>query len=442
MKTMKNKKTNLFIRLLALLLAAVICIGCCIGCSEKRIEVKDPVLECDEGAIPLSFYEFLLSRMKGTLARNRYEVKDPAFWATQVEGGDATYESYYNEAILESCKNYLAAEVLFEREGLKLSEATLAEIDEEIAFYIDYDGGDDVDKFNALIEKYGVDADSLRQAYVLEAKYQYLLSSLYGNGALIADSVKNDYYRENYHRFKQVLLPAFYYEYERDELGDIIYFDPETGEPLYDSENGVFVYDESGNRVKDDFGNTIFYDTDGNILYDREKGQPSVVVNESGEGIKHYYSESELAEREKKAKEIAGTVGKNNFSTFEAKIAENVLIEGSTEAYPDGYYLSRIEGGGYEDYMYQILEALEEMEVGEVRMLETDYGYHVIMKYELDAKKYALSEYSEWFSRFTDSLIDKLFLEKCKDIIPDITVNEDNLAKARSIRQIGTNFDY
>ena len=439
---MKNKRINLYIRLASLLLAALLCMSCFVSCSGKKVEVKDPVLECDEGAIPLSFYEFLLSRMKGTLARNRYEVNDPEFWATKIEGSDMTYESYYNESILESCKNYLAAEVLFEREGLKLSDATLAEIDEEVAFYIDYDGGDDVDKFNALVAKYGVDAESLRAAYILEAKYQYLISALYGNGALIADSVKDEYYRANYYRFKQVLLPNFYYEYERDEFGDMIYFDTETGKPLYDSENGVYVYDENGNRIKDDYGSTIFYDTDGNILYDKENGQPSVVVDENGQGIKHYYSESELAERKQTAEETVNSITKGNFSTFESKITENVLIEGSVEAYPDGYYLSRIESAGYEDYMLAILEALEEMEVGEVRMLETDYGYHVIMKYELDAKKYSSGEYAEWFGSFNGWLIDQLFLDKCKDILPDIVVNEENLAKARSIRQIGVNFDY
>ena len=96
---MKNKRINLYIRLASLLLAALLCMSCFVSCSGKKVEVKDPVLECDEGAIPLSFYEFLLSRMKGTLARNRYEVNDPEFWATKIEGSDMTYESYYNESI-------------------------------------------------------------------------------------------------------------------------------------------------------------------------------------------------------------------------------------------------------------------------------------------------------------------------------------------------------
>lgn len=437
-----NKRLNPALRALGLLLALLLCVLAFAGCKNEKADVKDPVLECEDGAIPLSFYEFLLSRMKGTLARNKYPVNELEFWETPIEGTDDTYESYYNGSILESCKNYLAAAVLFEREGLELSEATLAAIDEEVAFYIDYDGGDDVEKFNALIEKYGVDADSLRDAYILEAKYQYLLSYLYGGGALISDSVKEEYYQANYYRFKQILFPTFYYEYERDELGDIIYFDTESGEPLYDSENGVYVYDADGNRIKDDYGNTIFFDTDGNILYDTVNGQPSVVVDDSGEGIKHYYSDEELAQSMQKAEELVRSVGRGNYSAFEAQMSQVTLIEGAEAAYPDGYYLSRLESAGYEDYMFEILELLEGMEYGEVRMLETDYGYHVIMKYELDQGKYSDGEYAEWFGSFTDALIDKLFLDKCGDILPEITVNEENLAKARSIRKIGINFDY
>lgn len=438
---MKKKIKNI-IRVISFFLVALLCVTAFIGCGKEKINVKDPVLECKEGAIPLSFYEFLLSRMKGTLARNKYDVKDPLFWDTKAEGSDDTYESYYNQSILENCKNYLAAAVLFDREGLQLPASVLAAIDEEVAFYIDYDGNDDVEKFNALVEKFGVDAESLKEAYILEAKYQYLLSYLYGDGALISGTVKEEYYRENYYRFKQILFPAFYYEYERDDLGDIIYFDTETGKPLYDSENGIFVYDADGNRIKDDYGSTIYYDEEGNILYDMENGLPSVVVDQNGEGIKHYYSGVEQIENAQEAKKLSESLSDGNYLAFEAEKAKHVNIEGVEDAYPDGYYLSRLESAGYDDYMMEILALLEDMEVGEIRMLETDYGCHVIMKYELDSGKYSDGEYAEWFGGFTDSLITKLFLDKCEDIMPEITVNEENLAKARSIRKIGTNYDY
>ena len=149
-----------------------------------------------------------------------------------------------------------------------------------------------------------------------------------------------------------------------------------------------------------------------------------------------------MAERKTAAEEIVNTVNKGNYSAFEAKMPDWTIVEGSEESYPDGYYLSELESGGYEDYLVDILDALESMEPGEMAVVESEYGYHVIMKYDLDSGKYSDSAYSEWFESFTDSLINKLFADRCEKYFDKMTVNEENLAKARSITKIGTNYDY
>ena len=440
---MKNNGISKCIRFLALLAALCLCFTCLVSCKdEEKTEVKDPILEAEDNAIPLSYYELLLSRIKGNLARNKFEVNSPDFWAEQIEGGDVSREDYFNDYALDVCQSYLAAEMMFDEEKLKLSDEAVASIEEEIAFFIEYDGFGETEKFNALMAKYGFDSESLKDAYILEAKYETLLYYLYGGGSLIGDTVKEQYYQENYYRFKQILVSNFYYEYERDSQGNIIYFNTENGQPLYDSENGIFIYDENGNRVRDKYGNTVYYDSEGIILYDKANGLPSVVLDENGEGIMHYYSEEEMAERKTAAEEIVNTVNKGNYSAFEAKMPDWTIVEGSEESYPDGYYLSELESGGYEDYLVDILDALESMEPGEMAVVESEYGYHVIMKYDLDSGKYSDSAYSEWFESFTDSLINKLFADRCEKYFDKMTVNEENLAKARSITKIGTNYDY
>ncbi len=440
---MKNNGISKTIRLLSLLLALVTAITCAVSCDGgDKIEVVDPILEAEGNAIPLSFYELLLSRIKGNLARNKLEVNSPAFWIEQIEGGEVSREKYFNDYALESCRNYLAAAIMFDEERIRLSDETLASIEEEIAFFIAYDGFGEVEKFNSIMAKYGFDAESLKDAYILEAKYEALLYYLYGGGALIGDTVKEQFYEENYYRFKQILVSNFYYEYERDSQGNIIYFNTENGQPLYDSENGTFVYNENGNRVRDKYGNTIYYDGDGVILYDKVNGQPSVVLDENGEGVKHYYSAAEMEERRTAAEEIASTVKSGNYSAFEAKMSDWTIVEGAEDSYPDGYYLSELESGGYEDYLADILECLQSMEVGEIAIVESEYGYHIVMRYALDRGKHSDSAYSEWFAGFTSSLIDKLFLDRCAEYYDEITLNEDNFAKARSIIKVGTNYDY
>ena len=123
-------------------------------------------------------------------------------------------------------------------------------------------------------------------------------------------------------------------------------------------------------------------------------------------------------------------------------MSEYNVSYGEEEAYPDGYYLSRIESGQYNEYMVKMLEALEDMEVGETALVESEYGYHVIMKYELDKGKYADGKYAEWFASFNSALIGMLFENRCKDVYANIRLNTENLAKAKSIKQIGANSDY
>lgn len=428
-------------RVVAVLLAAVMLIGAFVSCSAR---VKDPVLECEGQKISLSMYEFMLSRMKGTLARNKYDVSSlSSFWSDIHPGTDKTNEQYYNDAILENCKNYLAALVLFKEEGLELSSTALSDIEEEIGFYVDYDCNGSEEKFDALLSKYGTDADGLRAIYEIEAKYQQVLTSLYGaNGAFISDNVKEEYYRENYYRFKQILVSNFHYEYMTDTQGNVIYFDPENSQPIYDTENGSYVYDDEGNRIKDEYGNTIYYDADGKILYNTEKGYPSPKTDDTGAAITYEYSKEEMEERVSQMNALISKVAKGDYAAFEVEMPLWELYEGAEEYYKDGYYLSDIEDSGYEDYMYDILEKLKEMDAGETAVVESEFGYHVIMKYELDKGKYADSDYAEWFNSFTDSLITKLFLDRCKSFYSEIEADAENIKKAKSIKTIGTNYDY
>lgn len=426
------------------ILCAVLCLimvgGVMSSCAQA---VRYPVLEYDGQGISLELYEFLLSRMKGTLARNKYDVTPLSeFWGEKHPGSEKTNEQYYNDTILENCKNYLAALILFEEEGLELSKADLAQIEEEIGFYVEYDCKGDKSKFDALLSKYGTDTDGLRKIYEIEAKYQMLLTSLYGaNGSQIADSVKEEYYVQNYYRFKQILVSNFYYEYQKDEKGNTMYFDSESGKTVYD-ESGEYHYKEDGSRVTDKYGVAIRYDKDGNILYDTEKGYPAPTTDDKGNAIQHKYSDEEMKARREKMQEMIDSLGEGDFSAFEAKMPEWELYAGATDYYPDGYYLSDLESSGYEDNLFTILSALKEMKVGETKVIESDAGYHVIMKYELDDGKYADSNYTGWFESFTSSLVTKLFLGRCEKFYADIEINDKNLQKARSIKSLGTNYDY
>ena len=64
-------------------------------------------------------------------------------------------------------------------------------------------------------------------------------------------------------------------------------------------------------------------------------------------------------------------------------------------------------------------------------------GFEVV-----DEGKFGDGEYAEWFEGFNTALQNKLFLDKCKSIFEKIDLNDENLEKARSITEIGTNYNY
>ena len=438
------KKTNKkgLLRAICFAVSLVLTLLAAVSCAEK---VKDPVLEYEDKKISLSMYEFMLSRMKGMLARNKYDVTPLSeFWDEKHPGAQLTNEEYYNKSVLESCKNYLAALVMFEEEGLTLSDTVLSEIEEDISFYIDYDCNGSTEKFDTLLSKFGTDTEGLRKIYEIEAKYKAVISHLYGeNGSQISASVKEEYYKENYYRFKQIIVSNFYYEYLTDENGDMIYFESESGLPIYDIANGKYRYDDDGERLEDEYGVDIVFGEDGRYVYDKENGYPAPTTDDNGEAVKHKYSDEEMKIRAAKISKILNAASGGNTSAFEALMPEWEVYIGAGDYYTDGYYLSDLESGGYEDYVLDILEKLKKMEVGETSVIENEEsGYHIIMKYELDNGRYSDSEYAEWFSSFNDSLITKLFLDKCEAFYGEILVNEENLKKALSIRSVGTNYDY
>ena len=439
---MKKTFFSIFTAILALAVALSGVILLFSSCGEKKT-VEDPIFESGESKMPMYFYEFMLSLKKGELASAKYDVKSEEFWSTVTETGE-TYEEYFNREVLESCKNYFAASLIYDRAGLKLSEATLADIDAAIEDSLSLEAFGDEAKFDEIIAEFGVDREELRECCIILAKRYEVVNSLYGSdGSLIADSLKNRYYVDNYHRFKQIIYRKYYNEYETDEWGQEIYFDPDTGKPLYDKKNGACDFNEKGEYLKDDYDCVIYFGEDGKPIYDREKGVRAATLGDDGMALEYKYSADELHERKSKAEAIASAVGAKNYSYFESELERVAREEDLGISYPEGYYVSDIESVTYTkdfDYMNDILALVKSMDVGEVRLFESDFGYHVIMKYPLDDGRFSDGEYKAFFNSFVSSITAEMFSLEIEKVMPEITSDEGNIAKARSIKDVGINY--
>ena len=455
------KKTLL--RGMALLLALLTCTVALSACSGKG----KTLMTLQKDGISVSFsvnhYELMLSRMKGTLVFNQvtaggYTANQSKFWeyTDYVEGkGNITLDEHYRTSILDNCRTTLVSLYLFEQKGLSLSDAALEKIDDDLEELIRTDGNGSKTKLNSVLAPFGVNYDMLREAYIISAKVEAVQEALYGAKAeMIGYNIKNNYLNENYVHFRQIFLEEYHYVYETDKNGDVIYYYTEEGNNkghvYYDKHNGERKLLENGDYQTDDRDDEIYYVKGSDykkIAYDSTNGQPSIVRSKDGVS----YETTPMTDDEKKvlkenATKLYEQVKDLSAQDFEAQIAKRNEDLGISEVYTDGYYLRTdtdyLSGGNTYEYLQQIVDALQTMEAGEVMMVKSNMGYHIIMKYNHAEKAYEKEENEVWFSDFNTKLIEELYLELCKSYYNDIQVDEAVLAKAPTMKEVAVNYYY
>ena len=92
--------------------------------------------------------------------------------------------------------------------------------------------------------------------------------------------------------------------------------------------------------------------------------------------------------------------------------------------------------------------ALFDMEVGEVRMVSSDYGIHVMMRYELDEGAYQNEENEYSFLNqqtglysFMDSLINQVYASYLQPYAERVAVYEDRLTGV-DMKSVNANSSY
>ena len=233
------------------ILTAVLCLALLAGalgltaCSDK----SPALLELDGNTITANQYQFLLSRVKGSLYYAGYNVESADFWNMIINDQNHTYDDYFRNAVLEDGRRYLAALSIFEERGLVLPQSYLDRIDTELESYLNDAGSKSA--LNTQLATYGINVDMLREIYMIEAKYEYLQEVIYGkDGSLLAAEARMSYLNEHAVAFKQVLIRAFDYVYETDLNGDEVYYLPNENN---DKVNNIAYDKENGNvRLNDD----------------------------------------------------------------------------------------------------------------------------------------------------------------------------------------------
>lgn len=425
------KRTGL--RLLALAAALLLVLGA-VGCGKNNV-----LMRAGEDTVSLNVYELMLSIQKGNMAYaiNYWygDVNSEDFWGTVVDEDSTTYDDYYTAAVLRKAKNLLAAASLFREMGLTLSASRTAAIEKEINDLLLEHGSKKA--LNEALSAYGVNVDMYREYKTLLAKSDELAEAIYGeDGSKIGAMLKEQYLKENYVAFKQILVANYRYVYETDKNGDTIYY-LSGGKVAYDTVNGTPRLEGDG---------FVYYKEDGHVAYDTVTGKPSPVLDETGAQKTEPYSDGELLDRFNMALELS-EMGADGASAFEA-----LRTMYSDEASIDDdlcYLATNVDYASVNlTFMDDIAAALAELPVGGVTVVESDYGFHVVRRYEVESGAYADSALVQWFSDsaygvydFMNNLENDLFLTRLSAYAEKIGTDDDLLATV-TIKQVNPNYDY
>ncbi len=432
---------KVLIRALSVMLALVFAVTVLSGCSSKG----KTLMEIDDTKLSVNMFQLFLSRMKGTMS-SYYgeEALEDSFWDTVMSADGTTYNDHFTAQVLDNAKTYLAALYMFEQEGLELPDSYIEEIDDELERLIEQDADGSKNTFNSMLANYGVNYKMLREAYIIEAKISYLNDYLFGaNGSKISPTLLEEYYQSNYARFKQVFIYTYALVYETDSDGQEIWYSATSPNRISYDKTATPKTDDKGIAVKDKNGDTVYVGEDGKIAYDKKNGKRTPVLGEDGNQLTRDYTTEEIRAAIDRATLIEEQCVKGNYTLFDSLVDKYSEDVGMTE-YPNGYYLTK-------DTHYdspEVVEALFEMETGEIRTVHSDYGIHVVMKYELDEGGYADSDNSDFFVSndtgnyvFMSKLKEELLAEYLKKYIDKIEINEE-LLEGVDIKSVGANFYY
>lgn len=399
------------------------------------------VMEIEDCSVSINMFEFYLTRAKGYMAnyltRMYGSPNSSAFW-DQINSLDGTTNNeQYTQKVADSLKQRLCAVYIFEKEGLTLPQSYIDSVDSDLAEMEKYRANGSRTEFNKILSEYGVNYDILREIYIMEAKCEYLRNVRKGQ---LSDTARQEYCDEYYVRYKQIFAANYDFVYLRDSNGDVIYYDSD-GKICYDKVTGT-----ASNKL-DSNGDVIYLTEDGRIAYDTKKGVVGYATDKNGERETETRSEAECSALYERLSQIKEATDDGNTALFESYIAEMSEDASGSGYYENGYYLdTTVSYAASLGSDYVILDTvsgeLENMSVGETRLIAADNGYYLIMKYEMDDMPFNDSANSEWFSGLDASVAEFLVEKEAEQYYSQVKVDSELLATVDMKSVSYTNYYY
>ncbi len=352
----------------AWLLLAVTLLTLFVGCSSGSTE---KAMEYNGYKVTEGMYRYWMKQWKNDYVTNYTDVEDTELFWTSENAAGGTNEDYISGVIKNRIRYYLVAQSLFDEYGLTLSDEAKEQIRSDLDAQIEYYGSRSAYN-DYLKEAYGMDVKGLEEVYTFEARYSQLYSYLYstsGKFTATADEL-DEYYHNYYSRVKYVM----FFKAVR------------------------FAYDEDGNRITDSSGYYTYEE-----LTEEEKAEVTATANEVFEKVK------------------GGASIDDYYKQYMGEF-QNV------DKYPNGFYITADE---YTLHTAEVTEAALEMEVGEVRLVENDFCYFVVQKFDLIDKAYTTATDKDQFTYLVSYCNSEKFAKQFEELAKGITEYDDVMGRHR-----------
>ena len=172
----------------------------------------------------------------------------------------------------------------------------------------------------------------------------------------------------------------------------------------------------------------------------------SPVLDETGEQKTEPYTKEELLKRFDFAQELCemGADGEAAFDSLRVMYSDEAAIDDSL-----CYLATNVDYASVGTaFMDEIAAALAELPVGGVTVVESDYGFHVVRRYAVQAGAYADTKLAQWFNDsaygvydFMNNLENELFLTRLAAYAERIET-DDALLSTVTVKQVAPNYDY
>ncbi len=247
------------------------------------------------------------------------------FWLSEMAEG-VTIGDFLGSIAVSNIMSNAICLYLFDDYGLSLSNDELNAV--ETAWQTKITAAGSKSALNQQLSAFGVNADILKEIYIAETKISKLQDYLYGENGVEAatDAQINDYYQANYYHMKHLLV-------------------------------------RTDSRIEKD--------ADGNPI-----------VDETTQAYKTAkLTDAEIEEQKKRAAEFEKDIAAGQ--DFDALVFANSEDTGM-QYFEDGYYIT----SATTFLPSEVVSAVMQMKVGEVKTVNSSYGIHICKRYELEPGKY------------------------------------------------------